>query len=192
MLECNLSPHPETRPHTPNLTPHPPDLTHTPTGSAIILLGQRLKPIWRSSPMPTDCSPDLFSFGMVEGRAVWLRFDGGAITIGRGCAATGRDRSRHPPGRAVRRLLRGRPGAGRGWTRRRDHGRPAGGRVRLGIRGPGRPRSAARTTPCWRCWPASSRPGEGLVAARRQEHAQPLRRLWRGPLSQDRATIRLR
>jgi hypothetical protein len=30
--------------------------------------------------MPTECSPALFEFALVEGRRVVARFDGGAIT----------------------------------------------------------------------------------------------------------------
>src|ERR687898_293074 len=46
----------------------------------IILLSQRLKLAQRSSPMPTQCSRDLFGYEVVEGRQVVAAFDGGDNT----------------------------------------------------------------------------------------------------------------
>ena len=39
--------------------------------------------------MPTECSPDLFGFARVEGRAVVASFDGGAITSDAGALLLG-------------------------------------------------------------------------------------------------------
>ena len=44
--------------------------------------------------MPTECSPTLFDFAPVEGRAVVAAFDGGAITSDAGALLLGADRSR--------------------------------------------------------------------------------------------------
>src|SRR5215203_5337650 len=43
----------------------------------------------RSSPMPTECNPDLFEFPRVEGRAVVASFDGGRITSEAGALLLG-------------------------------------------------------------------------------------------------------
>src|SRR3982751_4079184 len=43
----------------------------------------------RNSPMPTECSPTLFEFAPVEGRAVVAGFDGGAITSNAGALLLG-------------------------------------------------------------------------------------------------------
>jgi hypothetical protein len=48
--------------------------------------------------MPTECSPTLFEFAPVEGRAVVAGFDGGAITSDAGALLLGAtDRAIVPP-----------------------------------------------------------------------------------------------
>ena len=39
--------------------------------------------------MPTECTPDLFGFARLEGRAVVASFDGGAITSDAGALLLG-------------------------------------------------------------------------------------------------------
>src|SRR5919106_1232322 len=53
---------------------------HRGSESAIVLLRQRLNATQRSSPMPTQCSRDLFGYEVVEGRRVVAAFDGGEVT----------------------------------------------------------------------------------------------------------------
>jgi Integrase core domain/Transposase DDE domain group 1 len=50
---------------------------------------QPLGPIRRCSPMPTQCSADLFGFAPVEGRRVEAAFDGGAVTSDAGALLLG-------------------------------------------------------------------------------------------------------
>src|ERR671918_371118 len=53
---------------------------HRGSESAIVLLRQRVNAKQRSSPMPTQCSRDLFGYEVVEGRQVVAAFDGGDTT----------------------------------------------------------------------------------------------------------------
>src|SRR5918995_1804900 len=53
---------------------------HRGSEPGITLLPQRLKLAQRSSPMPTQCSRDLFGYEVVEGRQVVAAFDGGDNT----------------------------------------------------------------------------------------------------------------
>src|SRR5215210_4120720 len=53
------------------------------------LLRQRLTTTQRRPPMPTECSPALFDFAPVEGRAVVAGFDGGAISSDAGALLLG-------------------------------------------------------------------------------------------------------
>src|ERR687897_486699 len=53
---------------------------HRGSEPGITLLPQRLKLAQRSSPMPTQCSRDLFGYEVVEGRQVVAAFDGGDAT----------------------------------------------------------------------------------------------------------------
>ena len=62
---------------------------HRGSESAITLLPQRLKLAQRSSPMPTQCSRDLFGFAPVEGRRVEAAFDGGRCTSDAGALLLG-------------------------------------------------------------------------------------------------------
>jgi hypothetical protein len=84
--------------------------------------------------MPTECSPALFAFAPVEGRAVVAGFDGGAITSDAGALLLGAtDRS---IGLVRASSLASRcpqPGAGR--ARDRHSGRPARLRHRARLRG---------------------------------------------------------
>jgi len=50
---------------------------------------QRLISDQRSSPLLTQCSPDLFGFAPVAGRSVVAGFDGGAITSDAGALLLG-------------------------------------------------------------------------------------------------------
>src|SRR5918994_4394521 len=57
---------------------------HRGSERGIILLPQRLKLAQRSSPMPTQCSRDLFGYEVVEGREVVAAFEGGEHTTDAG------------------------------------------------------------------------------------------------------------
>jgi Transposase DDE domain group 1 len=62
---------------------------HRGSESAIVLLRQRVKAMQRSSPMPTQCSRDLFGYEVVEGRQVVAAFDGGEVTSDAGALLLG-------------------------------------------------------------------------------------------------------
>src|SRR6201984_1594726 len=55
-------------------------MAHRGAESAKVVLRERLSDDSESTPMPTECSADLFGFTPVEGREVVAGFDGGAIT----------------------------------------------------------------------------------------------------------------
>ena len=139
--------------------------------------------------MPTECSPALFEFAPVEGRACGRRLRRRGDHLERRGAAARRHGPGDRLGPALRRLLPRRPRAGADRARGGDPGRPAGVRHRARPRGPGRPR------------PTPARPGAGrarrqaggaparLRAAGRQEHAEPAGARARGrarPLPPDR------
>jgi hypothetical protein len=62
---------------------------HRGSEPAKVLLRQSLAAMQRGPPMPTECSPGLFDFAPVEGRAVVAGFDGGAITSDAGALLLG-------------------------------------------------------------------------------------------------------
>src|ERR671912_26294 len=62
---------------------------HRGSEPGITLLPQRLKLAQRSSPMPTQCSRDLFGYEVVEGRQVVAAFDGGDATSDAGALLLG-------------------------------------------------------------------------------------------------------
>ena len=62
---------------------------HRGSGSGKVLLQQSPNRAQRSSPMPTECSSDLFGFSRVEGRAVVAAFDGGAVSADAGALLLG-------------------------------------------------------------------------------------------------------
>jgi hypothetical protein len=80
--------------------------------------------------MPTECSPDLFGFEPVEGRAVVAAFDAGAVTSDAGAAhdQAGRlrsscvNRARSSSASPWRLKLRGTAGEVMGTARGDEHG----------------------------------------------------------------------
>src|SRR3954466_10720430 len=81
--------------------------------------------IRRWSPMPTQCSADLFGFAPVERRRVEAAFDGGAVTSDAGALLLGAtDRAINLVGR-FRGVLHGRAPLGPDRARCGDAGRPA-------------------------------------------------------------------
>src|ERR1700704_5931357 len=64
-------------------------LAHRGAESAKVVLRERLCNDSRNTPMPTECSADLFGFAPVEGREVVAAFDGGAITSDAGSLLLG-------------------------------------------------------------------------------------------------------
>jgi hypothetical protein len=62
---------------------------HGASESAKVLLQQRPSAERRSPPVPTECSPRLFRFARVEGRAVVASFDGGRMTSDAGALLLG-------------------------------------------------------------------------------------------------------
>src|SRR6201987_6444862 len=59
-------------------------MAHRGAESAKVVLRERLSDDSESTPMPTECSADLFGFTPVEGREVVAGFDGGATRAGAG------------------------------------------------------------------------------------------------------------
>src|SRR6202162_3025481 len=70
-----------------------PDISHFNSASgcesAKVVLRQRLFADSRNTPMPTECSAELFDFEPVERRAIVAGFDGGAITSDAGALLLG-------------------------------------------------------------------------------------------------------
>src|SRR6201990_2483970 len=64
-------------------------MAHRGAESAKVVLRERLSDDSESTPMPTECSADLFGFAPVEGREVVAGFDGGAITSDAGALLLG-------------------------------------------------------------------------------------------------------
>jgi len=58
---------------------------------------QRIFDDLRSTPMLTECHPELFGFAPVEGREVVAAFDGGAITSDAGALLLGATDRASPP-----------------------------------------------------------------------------------------------
>jgi hypothetical protein len=56
------------------------DYPHRGCESANVVVPQRLLQRFKEAPMQTECSPDWFDFGVVEGRAVGAAFDAGTRT----------------------------------------------------------------------------------------------------------------
>src|SRR5260370_24113080 len=62
---------------------------HRGSESAKVVLRERLLDDSRRAPMQTECTPDIFGFEAVEGRAVVAAFDGGAMTSEAGALLLG-------------------------------------------------------------------------------------------------------
>ena len=124
--------------------------------------------------MPTECSPALFEFAPVEGRARGGRLRRRGDHLERRRAAARRDGPRHRPGPALRRLLPRRPRRRSGSSTRSP---PWSASASSASRSATRTWSTTTSSGTTRCWPilagklAARR--TGLRAAGRQEHAEP-------------------
>src|SRR5215472_8195039 len=66
-----------------------PNRVHRGCESAKIVVPQQFISDSRSTPMPTDCTPNFFEFASVEGRKVVAAFDAGPVTSDAGALLLG-------------------------------------------------------------------------------------------------------